>query len=117
MKIFMLNTSEPTEKMIPKLDSISAIRNWFRYIPTCYILLGEDSSSAAEISQLIRTAAPGVVFIVAEVHGYAMDGWIAQKLWDFVNDPKDSGRHSPTNASKHTISGLMQGTPTLKRPL
>ena len=117
MKMYMLNTTEPTANMIPKLDSISAIRNWFRYMPTCYILLSEDSSSAAEISHLIRTAAPGVTFILAEVHGYAMDGWMAQGLWDFVNNPKDSGRHSPTNALQRVMSGLMQGTPTLKRPL
>ena len=115
MKIYMLNTLEPTEAMIPRLDSITAVRNWHRYMPSCYILVGEDSSSAPELSRLIRLVAPGVTFVLAEVHAYAMDGWIAQGLWDFVNNPKDTGRHPPTVAGQNYLTSLMQGTPTLGR--
>ncbi|HET6554360.1 MAG TPA: hypothetical protein VFG49_12565 [Dyella sp.] len=93
MKTFMLNTLDAPENMQPRLDSIVLIRNWYRYMPGCYILVAEDQTTAQQLAMSIRSRAEGVWFVVAEIFSVAADGYLPGAAWTFLNNPRDSGRH------------------------
>jgi hypothetical protein len=58
------------------------------YTPGQVIIVSEHTCS--DVSALIRGRFPNQVFMVSGITG--IDGWMTNEFWDFVNNPKSSGR-------------------------
>ena len=72
------------------VDTRPEILNWYAMLPN--LLLITSHANAATLSQTIRTAYPGIFFVLAEVHRTTTDGWMPQLFWTHLITPT----HVPT---------------------
>lgn len=108
LTVFMLTTADPVQRMITVLDSLPVIRNWYNYLPGCYLIASWSASPV--IAQQLRVAAPNCWFVITQTFTGATDGLFSNEVWDFINNPKDSGKHAVPN-----LAGSMAPATGLRR--
>lgn len=91
--VFLLTTSDPPNRIVPMLEGMTEVRNWYGFLGSAYLVASRKT--AQELSAKIRELSPGCWFVVSQVHSWSTDGFISQDVWNFVNNPTDSGRHPP----------------------
>lgn len=72
------------------LDTRTEIKNWYAFLPSAVFVISDRNANS--ISDILRTRYPGRFLFVTPVVGVQTDGWLPQAAWDFVNQPKSSGR-------------------------
>ncbi|ODV14594.1 MAG: hypothetical protein ABT19_10185 [Rhodanobacter sp. SCN 68-63] len=95
MKVFIIHASVDANYFGPWLDAQPVIRNWYGFIPNCYVVASKLSCD--ELAAAIRLSAPGFLFVLTQVFPGLSDGYFSADFWSFLNDPKDSGRHPISN--------------------
>jgi hypothetical protein len=68
-----------------RLDSISAIVNWIAFFDNTLCLV--SSSSARELSDMIRETIPDVQFVITELEPGRRNGWLPRSVWSFLRSP------------------------------
>ena len=72
------------------LDTRPEILNWYTFHRTAIFIISRHS--AYQLSELFRQRFPNVLFIITEIIPGRNDGWLPQVAWDFINNPRSSGR-------------------------
>ena len=80
----------PRQAILDYLDTRPEIKNWLAILPTAIFLISDRDSF--QIANLFRQNFPGRLFFITEVPPGANDGWLYPQNWDFINNPKPSGR-------------------------
>jgi hypothetical protein len=75
------------------LDTLPEILNWCTALPSQVIIVSEQTSY--DIGAMIRARFPNQFFTVSGIAG--IDGCMTKDFWDFVNNPKSSGRWDATS--------------------
>lgn len=86
------NSQLPRQTLLDHLDTRSEIKNWFAFLPSAVVVVSDQTASS--VAACIRTGFPNQLFIVTEISSGANDGWLGKNVWDFINNPKSSGRWS-----------------------
>ena len=92
--LFSFNATMGTrQQVLTYLDSLPQVLNWYAVLPEAVIIISRQSSS--KLSDLIHQRYPLSYFIIAEIPRDNNNGWLPKTAWDFINNPKSSGRWEP----------------------
>ena len=80
----------PRQEILDYLNTLPAVKNWYAFMPTAVIII--SPGLASEIVRSFRLRFPTRNLMVTELPFTNNDGWLDQKIWDFINNPKSSGR-------------------------
>jgi hypothetical protein len=62
-------------------------------------MVGESNEAqradATALTALIHLRFPLTWFVITQVDTSNTNGWINQRVWDFINNPRSSGRWEP----------------------
>ena len=107
MKAYLLAHSQAcTPRQVQHLlNDTEAVATWVTPFPFAAILV--SSLSVNDLAAVLRDRLPSVWFIVTELRGDSVQGWLPRELWDYVNNPSQAW-------SRQLFAGL--GTPRLGQP-
>jgi hypothetical protein len=70
------------------------VSNWHMFFPGNYLIA--SYATVTDLAADIRGRTVNCQFVISALTGTrALDGWAPADVWDFVNNPRDSGRHPP----------------------
>lgn len=72
------------------LDTLVEIKNWYAFLPGAVFVVSDRDLNT--ISGLIHKRYASRLFFVSVVSRGLNNGWLPQAAWEFVNNPKSSGR-------------------------
>lgn len=70
------------------LNDTQAVDTWVAPFPYAAILLSE--LSVRDLGAILHDRLPGVWFMVTEMRGHTVQGWLPQSLWEYVNAPQQA---------------------------
>jgi hypothetical protein len=82
----------PRQEILDYLDTRREVKNWFAFLPDAIFIISD--SDALTLSNLFSLKFPSRYFLITEVPAGKNNGWLIQRAWDFINNPKSSGRWS-----------------------
>jgi len=80
----------PRQPILDFLNTRPEVKNWFAFLPAAIFIISDRS--AHELSAVFRQHFLGRLFVVTEIPAGANNGWLNKNAWDFINNPKPSGR-------------------------
>lgn len=94
MLSFTSRTNKVDREMIQNfLDTRTEILNWFGAMPYTIIII--SNSDVRHLTHLLMKKYDNdITFLITPIVPKDMDGFISQPVWDFINNPKPSGRWS-----------------------
>lgn len=93
MKTYLLTFNHeivPRQVVLDYLDTRREILNWYAFLQGSIFLVSR--SSVLELETLFVSKFPNVFFAVAEVSRMKSGGWLPKLAWEFIGQPKSSGR-------------------------
>mgnify|MGYP000413592481 CR=1 FL=1 len=95
MNCFLLNIVDmcDIDDIKELLDSTPEIKNWY-VISRDIILVVSDSdlfNFRKTIQDLLHSKYNNLSFMIAIISQDTIDGWMPEKVWNFINTPTDSG--------------------------
>ena len=87
------------------LNDTQAVVTWVSPFPYAAILV--SGLDVHDLAGVLRNRLPGVWFMVTELRGDSVQGWLPKELWDYVNDPSQA-------SSRQLFAGL--GTSRVRQP-
>ena len=93
MKAYLLAFNDfmgTQQSVLAFLDTRKEILHWCSILPHSIIIVSE--LTAFQLADIFRNQFPGRHFLISEIQGVSSDGWLPAWVWDFVNQPKSSGR-------------------------
>ena len=81
------------QALLDFLDTRSEVKNWFAFLPTAIFVISDHS--AQQLAEAIRTGKPGISFVITAMPDGKNDGWLGKNVWEFINNPRSSGRWEP----------------------
>lgn len=73
------------------LDERTEVLNWFGVMPSTLLILSEKN--AFDLSEMLRQRFKNdMTFLLVKVDPMNTDGLINKEVWEFINNPKPSGR-------------------------
>ena len=74
------------------LDTRPEVLNWFLILENAILVVSREDAST--LAHLVHQQFPGRWILVTEVapDPHKTNGWMNQKVWEFINNPKSSGR-------------------------
>jgi len=81
------------QAILDYLDTQSAIKHWYAFLPTAIVVISDQTPYL--LATVFRQKFPSKFFIISEVLFGRNDGWLPKGVWDFINNPKSSGRWPP----------------------
>ncbi len=107
MKAYLLAYSQACtpQQVQHLLNDTRAVATWVTPFPFAAILVSDHSVN--DLAAVLRDRLPGVWFMVTELRGDSVQGWLPKELWDYVNDPSQA-------SLRQIFAGL--GTPRLGQP-
>ncbi len=89
--LFSFNATMGTrQQVLDFLDTLPQVLNWYAPLPQSVILISD--SPMQKLSELIHNHYPMSFFIITEIVDKANNGWLPREAWEFINDPKSSGK-------------------------
>ena len=70
------------------LNDTRAVVTWVAPFPYAAILV--SSLNVTDLAAGLRNRLPGVWFMVTELRGDAVQGWLPKDLWEYVNSPSQA---------------------------
>jgi hypothetical protein len=84
------DTVTKRQQVLDYLDTCHEVKNWYAFLSNGIFIISKLNASA--LSALIRNKFPDLWFIITEIPSGANDGWQTEVVWNFINNPKSSGR-------------------------
>lgn len=90
MKAYLLAYSQACtpQQVQHQLNATRAVATWVTPFPFAAILVSDHSVN--DLAAVLRDRLPGVWFMVTELRGDSVQGWLPKELWDYVNDPSQA---------------------------
>ena len=70
------------------LNDTQAVVTWVAPFPYAAILV--SSLNVNDLAAVLRNRLPSVWFMVTELRGDAVQGWLPKDLWEYVNSPSQA---------------------------
>lgn len=89
LKSFLLvaDTTQVTlDELVAEIDRDDAVSNWHVMLPGTLALVSDLDVGA--LSDHIRGRWPDLRFLVSELVPGRKAGWLPERVWDFMNQPK-----------------------------
>jgi len=93
MKVYALSVDYDRDAFIAAVDATPMVRNWIKVSDSLIFIA--TYRTPAMISEHLHGVLSSHTFLVAELTQATTSGWLFKHVWDFLNDPKDSGKHPP----------------------
>lgn len=93
MRAFLLSFNDSVvarKTMLDFLDTRPEVVNWYAPLQGAVFII--SNSDARGLGVLIHAAYPILYFVIAELPRGYNDGFLPAAAWQFINDPKSSGR-------------------------
>ena len=93
MRAFLLSFNDaivPRQVVLNFLDTRPEVLNWYAPLQGGVFII--SNLNAQGLAELIRQAFPNLYFVIAELPRGYNDGMLPSAAWQFINDPKSSGR-------------------------
>ncbi|MBX9657081.1 MAG: hypothetical protein K2X00_00830 [Nitrospiraceae bacterium] len=93
MKVYLLTFNydlAPRQTVLDYLDTRREVLNWYAFLQGSVFLVSR--SSIIDMETLFAIRFPNVFFVIIEVSAGKCGGWLPKQTWEFVNQPKSSGR-------------------------
>jgi hypothetical protein len=96
MNVYMLSFTSNSgvitrQDILDFLDTKKEVLNWFAAMPFTVILVSKQSHNT--LSEMLRIRfGNNITFLLTQIVPHTIDGYINKQVWDFINDPKSSGR-------------------------
>ncbi len=93
MRAYVVNYNPlmlPTHELWGYFDSRSEILNW--YLPFAGTIMVVSNHNPTSLANLMSLRFPTHNFLITESNIYNTDGRLANVAWDFIRNPKSSGR-------------------------
>lgn len=71
-------------------DTRQEILNWLAFFPNSIAIVSRKN--CIELREIINKQFPSTHFILAKLDYTQVDGWANPKIWEFIKDPKSSGK-------------------------
>lgn len=78
------------QSVLDFLDTRREITNWLSVLPHSVLLVSEHPMVV--LRNMILAKFPNCFFLLSEIHGSTSNGLLSKAAWDFINNPKSSGR-------------------------
>lgn len=72
------------------IDTCPEVKNWYAFIPTGIIIISDKT--AHDLQAMFLRKYPGRFSMITEITRGNNNGWLNKEVWDFINNPKSSGR-------------------------
>ena len=70
------------------LNDTEAVATWVAPFPYAAILV--STLNTQDLAAVLRNRLPGIWFMVVELKGDTVQGWLPGNLWEYVNDPQQA---------------------------
>jgi hypothetical protein len=80
----------PQQQVLDFLDTRPEILNWFSILPNSIFIVSDKTT--IELTKIIHDRYPNAMFAISPIDPSQTGGWLTQLAWDFINNPKSSGR-------------------------
>ena len=91
-KIYLLATNAGWwQRVTGFLDMRPEVLNWFMVFGANTLLV-VSRTDVHTLTNVIHQGLPDMWFILAEIDPRKTNGWLNPQVWDFLNNPKASGR-------------------------
>ncbi len=90
MKAYLLAYSQACtpQHVQHQLNDMRAVSTWITPFPFAAIVVSDHSVN--DLAAVLRERLPGVWFMVTELRGSSVQGWLPRDLWDYVNCPSQA---------------------------
>jgi hypothetical protein len=90
LRVHLLNFLVDRAPILAFLDTRPEILNWLAVSGNSVLIVSKSDVTA--ITALLHFQFPWLWFLITEVDRGAVNGWANREVWDFINNPKSSGR-------------------------
>lgn len=96
MNVYMLTFTSQSDvvsrqDVLDFLDTRREVLNWFAAMPFTIILVSRTTHDV--LSEMLRVRfGNDITFLLTQIQSHTIDGFINKPVWDFINNPKSSGR-------------------------
>jgi hypothetical protein len=106
MNVFILNVDFDRDAFVAALDATPIVRNWLAFLPSCIAFASYHELDT--VTTYLQKTLPTHGFLVLPAYPMRTGGLLPAHVWDFINNPKDSGKHPvlPVNTFNSLVSGL-----------
>lgn len=80
----------PRQQLLNYLNTLPIVKNWFAIFPSAVFIISDES--AHTLRSQIDGHVNGSYFFISEVPAGANNGSLLPANWDFINNPRSSGR-------------------------
>ena len=92
-KVFLLTFNGLDKPITDFLDTRREVLHWFKILSNAILIVSRSNSAA--LASLIHLRFPFTWFVITELDRLKTTGWINKSVWDFINNPRSSGRWEP----------------------
>lgn len=92
-KVYLLTFNGLRDPVQRFLDTRPEVLNWFSVLSNGILIVSR--SDATVLSTLIHNQFPSLWFILTHAIPSETNGWMNPQAWDFINNPRSSGRWEP----------------------
>ena len=89
-RVYLLSFIVDRQFVLDFLDNRPEVLNWFALFPGTVLVV--TRSDLAALTGIIHVSYPWLHFLLAEIKSDQINGWINERVWDFILSPKSSGR-------------------------
>ncbi|MEK9509444.1 hypothetical protein WI460_14705 [Gemmatimonadota bacterium Y43] len=90
MRVYQLNHMVDARFLTTFLDGRPEILNWLIVMPGMMVVVSRSDLLA--LTDILHAAFPWLKFMLTEVQSHTVNGFMDNAVWDFVNNPRSSGR-------------------------
>lgn len=96
MNVYMLSFTSRADTVTRQdilnyLDTRKEVLNWYAAMPFTIFLVSRETPT--RLSRLLEERfRDDITFIIAKVVSQTIDGFINEPVWNFINQPKSSGK-------------------------
>ena len=96
MNVYMLSFTSRSgvvsrQNILDFLDTRREVLNWFAAMSFTIIIVSRESHNLLN-KLLVNRFGEDITFLLTKVEPHTIDGFINKPVWDFINEPKSSGR-------------------------
>jgi hypothetical protein len=92
-KVFLLTFNGLSKPITDFLDTRREVLHWFKILSNAILIVSQYDQSV--LTGLIHEQFRWMWFVITEVDIHKTNGWINQPVWDFILNPRSSGRWEP----------------------
>ena len=95
------------QQLLDYLDTRPEVKNWFVPFLGTILLVADQAQNPSTLSNLIHGRFPTLLLAITPADSLSTNGWMPQKFWDLIREPKSSG-HWPDTPPQYDYAAAMK---------